>query len=81
MTKKSVFPSKKTITVGNDIAAHLCDASVQKALGNNKLGGCKPFDLHNFPEKYQDLIAAYINNEIDSITAIYIAMERSEKKK
>jgi len=57
-------PTNKQIKAGNDIASLLYDASCAKALG------------HAFPPhpKYQLLISSYLIGEIDSVTAIYMAM-------
>jgi hypothetical protein len=59
---------------GNEIAEHLVDANIRKNMGG--LGGCPEFDINDFPSAYHDLIEAYLAQEIDSVTAIYIAMER-----
>jgi hypothetical protein len=62
------------VKVGEEISSCLMDASIEKALGG--IGGCKKFDLSVFPEKFHDLISAYLDEEINSVEAIYIAMRR-----
>ena len=57
-------PTDEQIADGNDIAALLYDASCAKALG---------YASPPHP-KYQHLISAYLSGEIDSVTAIYMAM-------
>lgn len=62
---------------GSAIASALMDAGVAKCM--NGLGGSKTWDewvCEDVPNK--DLIVAYLNEEIDSITAIYLAMERAK---
>ena len=66
--------TKTMKTAGNEIAMHLIDASIRHTCGG--LGGCKSFDINDFPSAYHDLIQAYVANEIDSVTAIYVAMSR-----
>ena len=72
--------SEAVVQAGQDIAGYLCTASVRKAMGNERLGGCLPYHLKDFPEKFHDLITAYLNEDIISVTAIYIAMKREERK-
>jgi len=61
------------IKAGQDMASLLIDATCEKGMGG--LGGCKNFDINNYPKKYRKLILKYINEEIVSVTAIYTAME------
>ena len=61
------------IKAGNDIASLLIDASIQKQMGG--LGGGRAYSISNFPTKFQDIIQAFIDDKIDSVTAIYLAME------
>lgn len=60
---------------GRDIAAQLCSANAQFYMGG--LGGCKEFNLTEYPEQNHDLILAYLHSEIHSVEAIYIAMNRA----
>jgi hypothetical protein len=60
---------------GSAIAAQLFDASVQATLGG--MGGCKQFDITNFPEENHELILAYVKHEITSVEAIYLCMDRA----
>ena len=65
--------TEKMVKAGNDIASNLSNVSVRKSrIG---LGGCKDFVLESYPKEFQYLIEAYIVGKIDSITAIYLAME------
>jgi hypothetical protein len=70
----TVTPSPKLVTVtmsdaGSLFAAALYDASVSKALD----GGI--IDLEGLP--HPDLIQDYLEGKINSVTAIYMAMERA----
>ena len=64
--------SKEMQIAGNELAAELMAATFAKSIESN---------WDNFVSEYKgdnlDLIKAYIAEEIDSVTAIYIAMERS----
>ena len=61
---------------GSQIASDLMDAQVSFCLGG--LGGSKEWEeFESFHcGKNMDLIKQYANGEIDSVTAIYIAMHR-----
>ena len=63
---------------GEDIAEHFIVASARKALGASRIGGCTPFDINEFPAKYRKLIELYVNDELSSVEAIYIAMRQEE---
>lgn len=68
----------KMIEAGKEIASLLVDATCQKSFG--ELGGCKKFNIDNYPKKYRNLIIKYINAEIESVTAIYISMENENTR-
>ena len=61
---------------GSQIASDLMDAQVSFHMGG--LGGSKEWEeFESFHcGKNMDLIKQYVNGEIDSVTAIYIAMHR-----
>ena len=61
---------------GSQIAADLMAAQVSFHMGG--LGGSKDWEeFESFHSgKNMDLIKQYVNGEIDSVTAIYIAMHR-----
>ena len=62
---------------GSDIASALMNGSIAKSMDG--LGGSKPwseFVGDDAPNK--DLVLAYLSGEIDSMTAIYVAMERAK---
>ena len=61
---------------GNAIASDLMDASIKKAFGPDMLGDCTPLDMDVYSNA--DLIKLYIAEEIDSVQAIYIAMQRAK---
>lgn len=62
---------------GSDIACLLMDASIAKCM--NGLGGGKSWDEWCAETvSNRDLCVAYLNEEIDSVTAIYLAMERAK---
>ena len=69
-------PSKQVVKVGQTFMSCLYDASVRKSLGG--LGGCQAFDLSDFPVEFHDLIQAYLDEELCSVEANYIAMRRAE---
>lgn len=62
---------------GENIASNLLDASIENSMGG--LGGCRHLDLSNYRSN-QDLIKKYIDEDITSVEAIYIAMERAKGK-
>lgn len=71
------FPSEEVNEAGNDIAASLIEASCCYSM--NGLGGCKTFSefITEYSGDNKDLIEKYLNNEIDSTAAIYVAMQRA----
>lgn len=66
--------SQPMIDEGNEAAAHLFDAHIEKCLGGT--GGCKHFELETYPARFHDLITVYVENKMDFVEAIYIAMRR-----
>jgi hypothetical protein len=73
-------PTEAMIKAGNDWASHATDAHIAKCMG--ELGSTKEhrdWQLSNFENV--DLIQMYLNNEIDSVTGIYMAMERAKKER
>ena len=69
---------EQVVVVGNTIASELMDATIAKSLAGTGCNLC--FSITNYTPKFQDLIIAYLNGEIDSVTAIYIAMKREEEQ-
>ncbi len=72
-------PTEVMSKAGNDWASHAIDASIAKSMG--ELGSTKEdraWQLSNF--KNIDLIESYLQNEIDSVTGIYMAMKRAEEE-
>ncbi len=75
-------PKEPTVTeamnqAGNDIAAELMAASVAKSM--NGLGGSLTYEEWlNKEVENRDLCIAYSKSEIDSVTAIYLAMMRAK---
>lgn len=75
-------PKEPTVTeamnkAGNDIAAELMTASVAKSM--NGLGGSLTYEgWLNKEVANRDLCIAYSKSEIDSVTAIYLAMVRAK---
>jgi hypothetical protein len=59
---------------GNDLMSALFDASIQNSMGG--VGGCKTFNINEYPERWHELILAYLNDEIYAVTACYIAMKK-----
>jgi len=73
-----MHPNQNMIEAGQRIASDLMDAQVSWLM--NGIGGGKTwreFINQDLPNK--DLIEQYIDQEICSIEAIYIAMERSNQ--
>jgi len=71
-----ILPSAKQVKAGNEVATEMFDASIQR--GMKGLGGCKKFKASNF--KYKAIVHAYVKEEIDSVTGIWIAMQEAEFK-
>ena len=69
-----ILPSAKQVKAGNEVATEMFDASIQKSMYG--MGGCKKFKISNF--KYKAIVRAYLNEEIDSVTGIWIAMQEAE---
>ena len=61
---------------GSQMASDLMDAQISVHI--NGLGGSKDWEEFESSHsgKNMDLIRQYVNGEIDSVTAIYIAMHR-----
>ncbi len=68
-----IIITDKMHEAGSFISGNLINASIRNNMTG--LGGCKSFNLKDFREN-QDLIQKYIDNEIDAIQAVYLAMER-----
>ena len=68
--------TEKMREAGSQIASDLIDAQVSNCMGG--LGGSKEWEEFESSHsgKNMDLIKRYVNDEIDSVTAIYIAMHR-----
>ena len=67
---------KEVIEAGEKIASDLIDAQVSKNMGS--MGGHVIKDVSEYDNS--DLIQKYLDNEIVSVEAIYIAMKRVEEK-
>ena len=64
------------IQAGNAMACVLTDAGIAKCM--NGLGGSKTWDEFVAQDiKNRDLVLAYLDERIDSVTAIYLAMSRA----
>ena len=71
----SVVPTEEMIKAGQNIASSITDAMISKHM--NGLGGSKTEREWQLSEhKNVDLILMYLNGEVDSVTAIYMAMVR-----
>ena len=67
--------TKEMIKAGNQMASDLTDATIIKNFDG--IGGGLSFVQWKDKEiKNRDLILKHLNNEIDSVTAIYAAMRR-----
>ncbi len=72
------YVSTAMIEAGNDFASHAVTANVARCMG--ELGSTKEqrqWQMDQF--KNLDLIEAYLNEEINSVTGIYLAMERARR--
>ena len=65
---KITIVTDKMKKAGNDIANFLINANIENEMFNT-------FDVKKYPKKYRNIIQLQINDEIDSVTAIYMAME------
>ena len=66
---------KEVIEAGQKIASDIMDAQVSKSMGS--MGGHVIKDILEYNNS--DLIQKYLDNEIVSVEAIYIAMKRVEE--
>ena len=66
--------TEKMKKAGNNVAAALYNVAVSKAVGKNLERWITDEVTEN-----KDLIQQYIDNKIDSVTVIYMAMERAKK--
>ena len=74
---KEAVVTKAMNQAGNDIATELVTASVAKSMDG--LGGSLTYDEWlNKEVANRDLCIAYSKSEIDSVTAIYLAMVRAK---
>ena len=65
------LPSENQIKAGNKAATEMYNASITKCLGNPE-----DFDIETF--EFKDIVKMYINEEIDSVTGIFLAMNSVE---
>ena len=56
----------------HDVCNLLYDADVSYSLGDSQLGGSKPFDFDDYPPQLHELIALFVNDEINLHTALYL---------
>lgn len=73
--------TEKMRQAGDQMASVLIGASISKEMEG--IGGAKGIDefLDSCLGDNRDLVKKYINGEIDSVTAIYIAMNRASDSK
>jgi len=72
-----IRPTLFQVCTGQVFMEALFDAAIQNDMGG--IGGCKSFNMANFPEKFHDLIRAYLNKEMCSVEACFIAMSRESE--
>jgi len=70
------YPSPEVREFGERLSECLCTASIQKSMAG--LGGCKPFDLSQFPPEFQPYVEAYLEGRRDSVAVTYAAMRTKE---
>lgn len=68
---------KEVIEAGQEIASNLFDAQISKSMGS--MGGHVIKDIFEYDNC--DLIQKYLDEEIVSVEAIYIAMKREEENR
>jgi len=66
---------QEIVDAGSKIASDLCDARVSKEMGD--MGGHIIKDVSDYDNS--DLVQKYLDNEIVSVEAIYLAMKRAEE--
>jgi len=74
-----IRPTPFQVRTGQVFMEVLMDAAMQNDMDG--LGECKSFDMADFPEKFHDLIRAYLNKEMYSVEACFIAMSRESETK
>ena len=72
--KPEEIPTEAQVRAGDEILNILVNVGVYQEMGG--LGGSEPTDLTNY--KNRDLVESYINNEINTNSAIWIAMNREK---
>jgi hypothetical protein len=65
------LPTPEQVAAGNEIASELIGALIERQMGS--LGGEKPARSG----KYEPIIKLYIDDKIDSVTAMYLAMQQA----
>ncbi len=70
--------SKKTIKLGHEVANELITANICKNM--NGLGGGPTWETFKKSVKHKKLCQLYLENKIDSITAIFMAMNKQHTK-
>jgi hypothetical protein len=70
--EKMELPTQKQIEAGNEVAADLYDATISKALD----------DITEVEENtkyvYPDIVQMYLDEKIDTVTGIWLAMQREK---
>jgi len=66
---------QEIIEAGQTIASDLCDAQISKEMGD--MGGHIIKDISEYDNS--DLVQKYLDNEIVSVEATYLAMKRAEE--
>jgi hypothetical protein len=64
-------------SAGEEVASCLMNATIAKSMGG--LGGCRRYDIDDYPEEFREIITAYVEQKIVSVEAIYLAMEKAKK--
>lgn len=68
--------TEEMVSAGREVARDLITANICKNM--NGLGGCKTWEEFKATCKHLVLCEQYLNDEIDSVTAIYLAMAQAE---
>ena len=77
MNTTMIRPTLEQVHCGQVFMEAIFDAAIQNDMSG--LGGCKSFNMVDFPEKFHDLIQAYLNTEMCSVEACFIAMSRESE--
>lgn len=71
------YPDSELKKFGEEVMSSLFDSDVQRSMAG--LGGCKAFDLQNFPPEHHPYIEAYAKGNLDSLAVTFAAMRAKQE--